>query len=205
MSGVRAPHRPFPVVPPWILDIEIEYWTLNPLPLRPPPSPPRPHPDTLRGRDPRLGSGWTRFPTHFVVGTRSPPPAAKRSAGFFAATLASVLSSVASAEEEASAKGAAALSWPPAAAPPCGLRVGARAAYPHLRSGAGLSELVLAVPIQIVGLRPVLGIAGQEKPVPVEIRQALTGHAGLNEGIAVDLDPEIVANGPQAAVTDSTG
>ena len=82
MSGVRAPHRPFPVVPPWILDIEIEYWTLNPLPLRPPPSPPRPHPDTLRGRDPRLGSGWTRFPTHFVVGTRSPPPAAKRSAGF---------------------------------------------------------------------------------------------------------------------------
>jgi len=54
------------------LDIEIEYWTLNPLPLRPPPSPPRPHPDTLRGRDPRLGSGWTRFPTHFVVGTRSP-------------------------------------------------------------------------------------------------------------------------------------
>ena len=72
MSGVRAPHRPFPVVPPWILDIEIEYWTLNPLPLRPPPSPPRPHPDTLRGRDPRLGSGWTRFPTHFVVGTRSP-------------------------------------------------------------------------------------------------------------------------------------
>jgi len=49
-------------------------------------SSPRRHPDTLRGRDPRLGSGWTRFPTHFVVGTRSPPPralpSAKRSAGF---------------------------------------------------------------------------------------------------------------------------
>jgi len=35
------------------------------------PSSPRRHPDTLRGRDPRLGCGWTRFPAHFVAGTRS--------------------------------------------------------------------------------------------------------------------------------------
>ena len=56
------------------------------------------------------------------------------------------------------------------------------------------------MPSYMLLIRPIFRVAWQEKPVAIEVNQLLAGNAFFDEFLAIDHNPVIVADGPEATV-----